>query len=263
MNSSLSIDRDLLKKTISEQQSNKHQNRLYPFWPNDSDQFKRLSLIWKISSDYDLKQTWAIRHEYKYYFALNTITNITIGQQIRRFFGLNRQNLAWFSTITPSLAFSVCLILNNYIRVLIIFLFQKIQSIQTILGTAIHFAFITSPIIDKPNDNHYKYLIRSTFTQLTTSVIYPIVFITGSSLYFAAKYLTQPIPDDFGIRPESRKYVWDKFLKQLFLKHRRSWSIFAIINVIAASTLTIMESEQTKQLFRNEQRKYLETQIEQ
>ncbi|KAH9418101.1 uncharacterized protein LOC113798122 [Dermatophagoides pteronyssinus] len=239
MNSSLSIDRDLLKKTISEQQSNKHQNRLYPFWPNDSDQFKRLSLIWKISSDYDLKQTWAIRHEYKYYFALNTITNITIGQQIRRFFGLNRQNLAWFSTITPSLAFS------------------------TILGTAIHFAFITSPIIDKPNDNHYKYLIRSTFTQLTTSVIYPIVFITGSSLYFAAKYLTQPIPDDFGIRPESRKYVWDKFLKQLFLKHRRSWSIFAIINVIAASTLTIMESEQTKQLFRNEQRKYLETQIEQ
>ncbi|OTF81172.1 hypothetical protein BLA29_008603, partial [Euroglyphus maynei] len=213
MNPSSFIDRDLLKK-LSEQ-STIYQS--CPFWPNDRDKFNRLTELWKISAKYDWKDTWAIQHENKYYFTLNTISNYTIGQKIRSFFGLNRGNVALFSTIVPCLAFS------------------------NILGTAIHFVFVTSPIIDRPIDNHRKQIFVSTLTHLTTSVLYPILFITGSSLYYATKYVTQPIPDDMGLLPESRKYVWEKFIKQSFMKNRYSFLMFTIINVIVASTLTTIQ----------------------
>lgn len=131
------------------------------------------------------------------------------------------------------------------------------------MGTAIHLVFITGPILANPIENHNKQIIRSTLSHLITSVLYPIVFITGSSLYYATKFLTQPIPDDMGIRPESRKYVWEKFIKQMFIKNRRSWSILTVINVIAAFTLTTMQSQQTQQLFCQEHKKYRDAQMEQ
>lgn len=230
------------------------QRNPYPFWPyGDGIHFvERMDRFWTIMRPYPIREVWAGHHQKKSLAVISLVSTLWVGHYVRDTFNLVKRRLGMFHIYGPSVAGSVGgghPITRSHSS-------NTIRS-QTIFGVAVHTYFITDQIAANPlGHNRWALLIKSSLLQIATGCLYPLIFTTGSSMWFALKFHTYPVPDDIVKSRQSRRYILDRIVRPILTKNWRPLSVIILFNSLCCSALTWFEAKQIERIFRIELAKY-------
>jgi hypothetical protein len=209
----------LMKTLANEQQLPKEQLAVINRFPQPFDslsekfaKFDKLINEWKPKSE-----IWPFVYNMKLLSFINGLTAFYVAFRFRKFFKIADGRTALLNVYVPSL------------------------SLPLFFGSLIHYLFITSPIIEGKQICSVCQCINAGLVQSVTSTVYPMVFSSITSIYYAHYFNKYPIPDNINDKT-SRKHIYDLLFKSI-KRNRIGLTAVGISNFMFAYYLTTREQE--------------------
>lgn len=209
----------LLKEMPSERQLSEAQLSVVKRFPQMSDtniqkyeKFEKLITQWKPESE-----IWPFVYNIRLLSFLNGMTAFYISHCFRRYFKLADGRTAFLSVYVPS----ICMPL--------------------FFGSFLHDVIVTKPISEGRDDCSICERLKGGLIQFSTSTLYPILFSSVTSIYFADYFSTFPTPDSLKDKV-SRNYFYNLLLKAI-KRNRTGLTFVGISNFLFAFYLTAREQE--------------------
>ena len=203
------------KEQLSEPQLNVVKRFPSPLDTLDRNWSKMEQLVnaWKDNS-YEI---WPMAHNLKIIAGVNTLSAIFLTHRFRRAFNLADGRTG---------------VLNSYVPAIALPMF---------FGAMIHYKVITVPIVSGYEQCSVCQCLKAGLIQAISSSLYPLIYSSVSSIYFADYFTTYPTPDSIKDQ-SSRKYLYDIWYKAV-KRNKTAVISVAIINFIFAYYMTYRERE--------------------
>lgn len=170
-----------------------------------------------VNSWKDKSQIWPMAHTCKLMAAVNSVSAVWLTHGFRRAFNLADGKTAFLNSYVPAVALPV------------------------LFGSILHYKFITAPIASGYEQCPTCQCINAGLIQAITSTVYPVIYGSVSSIYFADYFRTYATPDS--IRDSSsRRYLYDVWLKSVSRNKTAIISV-AILNFVFAYYMTLKERD--------------------
>ena len=207
-------NRNQIKSELSEQQMVVINRFPTPFDSIDQNWEKLDKLVddWK-----DKKQIWPLTHNMKIISAVNGMSAFYITHQFRKAFKLADGRTAFLNSYVPAMA------------------------LPLFFGSVLHYKLITAPIVSGVESCQMCRCLSAGLIQSVSSTVYPIIYSSISSIYFADYFMTFPTPDSIDDKV-SRKYLYDIWVKAV-RRNKIPLISLSIMNFIFAYYLTLKEEQ--------------------
>jgi hypothetical protein len=209
----------LMKQLANERQLPEEQLAVINRFPQPFDssnekfiKFDKLIDEWKPKSE-----IWPFVYNIKLLSFINGLTAFYIGFRFRKFFKIADGRTALLNVYIPSL------------------------SLPLFFGSLIHHLFITSPIIEGKEICSVCQCLNAGLVQSLTSTVYPMIFSSITSIYYAHYFNKYPIPDNINDKT-SRKYIYNLLFKSI-RRNRIGLTAIGIANFLFAFYLTNREQQ--------------------